>query len=155
MIYAETVQTSDNPFGYCSDFSVIKKRKSLKISKIVPEDSKIFRCFPLESPNRPAISASDKSSSKAEYAVNTFNFFFKVSHKPTTLMVSTMSADLASLPLLHEPKVSTAPRALMVFTFCATLKVLRLLARHTSPYTLARSKVLHYTKLPLNLAIVR
>ena len=47
-----------------------------------------------------------------------------------------MSADLVSLPLLHEPKVSTAPCALMVFTFCATLKVLRLLARPRVPYAL-------------------
>ena len=50
-----------------------------------------------------------------------------------------MSADLVSLPLLHEPKVSTAPRALMVFTFCATLKVLRLLAR---PQVLSRARAL-------------
>ena len=34
-------------------------------------------------------------------------------------MVSTMSADLVSLPLLHEPKVSTAPRAFMDFTLRA------------------------------------
>ena len=31
-----------------------------------------------------------------------------------TLIVSTMSANLASLPLLHEHKVLTAPRTLMV-----------------------------------------
>ena len=88
-------------------------------------------------------------------------------------MVSTMSAELVSLPFLHEPKVYTAPRALMVcnkrtsltslfalrlksplafahltslynfacgllvFTFCATLKVLCLLARPKSPRALA------------------
>ena len=79
-------------------------------------------------------------------------------------MVSTMSAELVSLPLLHEPIVSTAPRALLVylsraylavFTFCATLKVLRLLAR---PQVLSRARALMVspqTKLPLNLAIVR
>ena len=49
------------------------KRKSLKISQIAAEDSKIFRSFPLESPNRPAILTLPNESSKAEYAVNTFN----------------------------------------------------------------------------------
>ena len=126
-------------FGFFGDW----KRKSLKISQIVPEDSKIFRCFPLESPNRPAISASDKSSSKAEYAVNTFNFFFKVSHKPTPLMVSTMSADLVSLPFLHEPKVPHRSACLAGLHFLRDLKSLAPTRTPTSPLTRSRSKVSH------------
>ena len=41
------------------DLSGGTNRKVLKMSQLVAEDSKIFRSFPLESPNRPAISASD------------------------------------------------------------------------------------------------
>lgn len=50
-------------------------------------------------------------------------------------MVSTMSADLVSLPLLHEPKVSTAPRALMVCYWRVNIAGLYL-ARPRVPYAL-------------------
>ena len=52
-------------------------------------------------------------------------------------MVSTISADLVSLPLLHEPKVSTAPCALMVCYWCVNLASLLRRARSKSPRALA------------------
>ena len=48
-----------------------------------------------------------------------------------------MSADLVSLPFLHEPKVSTAPRALMVCYWCVNLASLLRRVRSKSPRALA------------------
>ena len=48
-----------------------------------------------------------------------------------------MSADLVSLPFLHEPKVSTAPRALMVCYWCVILASLLRRVRSKSPRALA------------------
>ena len=78
-------------------------------------------------------------------------------------MVSIMSAELVSLPLLHEPKISTAPRTLMVCYWCVNLaSLLRRAPQKSCAYsraheslTRSRSKVSPQTKLPLNLAIVR
>lgn len=56
-------------------------------------------------------------------------------------MVSTMSADLVSLPLLHEP-VSTTPCALMVCYWCVNIAGLHFV-RVPSLFTRSRSKVLH------------
>ena len=86
-------------------------RKVLKISQIAAEDSKIFRSFPLESPNRPAILTLPNESSKAEYAVNTFNFFHTKSRlylRPQEFLSRTQVKSLhlhtlPSPPLLHKP----------------------------------------------------
>ena len=56
-------------------------------------------------------------------------------------MVSTMSADLVSLPLLHQPKVSTALCALMVFIITCAHRESPLFRAPIGSLLCARSKV--------------